>query len=144
MNSILARMWKPSSRIWWQLLATSRTREEGKCWNFLARVLPACWEWWTSSSCTRWTMLRQSWAARSPWAGSTPASLRVCATTFWIPSTQVGNKKISEIRTLDGRSSGMVSDIGEETDRKEGKGRRCCLGDRIHSIPCRTADLAPE
>ena len=30
--------------------------------------------------------------------------------------------------------------IEEDTDRIEGKGRRCCLG---HSIPCRTTDLAP-
>ena len=33
--------------------------------------------------------------------------------------------------------------IEEETDRRESKGRRCCLGDRIRSIPCRTTDLAP-
>ena len=24
--------------------------------------------------------------------------------------------------------------IEEETDKRDGKGRRCCLGDRIHSI----------
>ena len=36
-------------------------------------------------------------------------------------------------------------DVGkeEETDRREGKGRRCCFGDGIQSIPCRTLDLAP-
>ena len=33
--------------------------------------------------------------------------------------------------------------IEEETDRREGKGRRCCFGDGIQSIPCRTLDLAP-
>ena len=33
--------------------------------------------------------------------------------------------------------------IEEETERREGKGRRCCLRDEIHSIPCRTTDLAP-
>ena len=33
--------------------------------------------------------------------------------------------------------------IEEETDRREGKGRRCCLGDGIIAIPCRTTDLAP-
>ena len=32
--------------------------------------------------------------------------------------------------------------IKEETDRREGKGRRCCLGDGIHSIQCHTTDLA--
>ena len=31
----------------------------------------------------------------------------------------------------------------EETDNKEGKGRRWCLGDAIHSMPCRTTYLAP-
>ena len=31
----------------------------------------------------------------------------------------------------------------QETDRRDGKGRRCCLGDGIHSIPSRTRDLAP-
>ena len=33
--------------------------------------------------------------------------------------------------------------IEEETDRREGKGSRCRLGDRIPSIPCRTTYLAP-
>ena len=33
--------------------------------------------------------------------------------------------------------------LEELTDRKEGKGRRCCLGYTIHSIPCHTTDLAP-
>ena len=28
-------------------------------------------------------------------------------------------------------------------DRREDKGRRCCLGEGIHSIPCRNTDLAP-
>ena len=28
-------------------------------------------------------------------------------------------------------------------DRREGKGRRCCLGDRIESIPCRASYFAP-
>ena len=27
--------------------------------------------------------------------------------------------------------------------RRDGKGRRCCLGDRINSIRCRTTDLLP-
>ena len=31
----------------------------------------------------------------------------------------------------------------EKTDRKESKGRHSCLGDRLHSIPCCTRDLAP-
>ena len=31
-----------------------------------------------------------------------------------------------------------VSIIEEETDGREGKGRRSCLGDKIPSIPCRT------
>ena len=34
----------------------------------------------------------------------------------------------------------------EETYRRDGKGRRCCWGrggGGIHSIPCRTTDLAP-
>ena len=39
---------------------------------------------------------------------------------------------------------GRGGGIEEETDRREGKGRRCCLGDGIHSIPCRTTDLTPE
>ena len=33
-----------------------------------------------------------------------------------------------------------VQSIEEETDRREGKDRRCCLWD---GIPCRTAYLAP-
>ena len=33
--------------------------------------------------------------------------------------------------------------IEEETDRRECQGRHCCLWDGIHSIPCRTTDLAP-
>ena len=32
----------------------------------------------------------------------------------------------------------------EESDRREDKGRRCCLGDGIHSIPYRTTDLPSE
>ena len=36
-----------------------------------------------------------------------------------------------------------VPTIEEELVRREGKRRRCCLGDGIHSIPCRTTDLAP-
>ena len=40
-------------------------------------------------------------------------------------------------------NSRLVSYIEEETDRREGKGRRCCLGDGIHSILFRTTDLAP-
>ena len=28
--------------------------------------------------------------------------------------------------------------------QKRSKGRRCCLRDGIHSIPCRTTDFAPE
>ena len=35
-----------------------------------------------------------------------------------------------------------VYPIEKETDRREGKGRRCCLGDGIHSIPCHTTDLS--
>ena len=31
--------------------------------------------------------------------------------------------------------------IEEETDRRKGKGRSCCLGYGIHSIPCLTTDL---
>ena len=37
-----------------------------------------------------------------------------------------------------------VRTIEEESDRREDKGRRCWLGDRIYSIPCRTRDLAPR
>ena len=36
----------------------------------------------------------------------------------------------------------ICSDIEEETDRRKGKGRRCCLEGGIHSLPCRTTDLA--
>ena len=31
----------------------------------------------------------------------------------------------------------------KDTYRREGKGRRCCFGDGIDSIPCRTSHLAP-
>ena len=41
-----------------------------------------------------------------------------------------------------GGASERMDVIEEETDRREGKGRRCCLGDGIHSIPCRTTDFA--
>ena len=34
--------------------------------------------------------------------------------------------------------------IEEKTDRREGEGRCCCLGeDGIHLIPCQTTDFAP-
>ena len=35
-------------------------------------------------------------------------------------------------------------DLSMKTDlyRREGKGRRCCLGDRIDSIPCRASYFA--
>ena len=33
--------------------------------------------------------------------------------------------------------------IEEESDRRQGKGRRCWLGERIDSVPCRTRILAP-
>ena len=33
--------------------------------------------------------------------------------------------------------------VAGQTDRREGKGRRCCLGDGINSIPCPTTDLKP-
>ena len=33
-------------------------------------------------------------------------------------------------------------DMEEETDKREGKGSHCCLGDGIRSFPCRTTDLA--
>ena len=33
--------------------------------------------------------------------------------------------------------------IQEDTDRREGKGRCCCVRDRINSIPFRTTNLAP-
>ena len=39
---------------------------------------------------------------------------------------------------------GGVRHIEEETDRREGKGRCCCLGGGIHSIPCRSTDLPLE
>ena len=31
----------------------------------------------------------------------------------------------------------------EDTDRRKGNGRRCCLGDRIYSIPCRSSCFPP-
>ena len=43
-----------------------------------------------------------------------------------------------------GRFTSWGLGIEEETDRREGKGHRCCLGDEIHSIPCCTTNLAPE
>ena len=33
---------------------------------------------------------------------------------------------------------GLVT-LKKDLYRREGKGRRCCLGDRIDSIPCRTS-----
>ena len=33
--------------------------------------------------------------------------------------------------------------VEEETDRRESKDRRCCLGDWNILIPCRTTDIAP-
>ena len=30
----------------------------------------------------------------------------------------------------------------KDKDRRKGKGRRCCLGGRIYSIPCRTSYFA--
>ena len=33
--------------------------------------------------------------------------------------------------------------IEEEEARREGKSRRCCLGERNDSTPCRTTDVAP-
>ena len=35
------------------------------------------------------------------------------------------------------------SDLEEESDRRQGKGRRCWLVERIDSVPCRTRILAP-
>ena len=43
---------------------------------------------------------------------------------------------------LQGKHAVYESEKKDE-DRKEGKGRRCCLVDGIHSIPCQTKDLAP-
>ena len=37
----------------------------------------------------------------------------------------------------------IVLSLEEEEDRREGKGRRGCLGDEVHSTPWRTTDLAP-
>ena len=36
-----------------------------------------------------------------------------------------------------------TSTIEEEEDKREGKGRRCCLGYGIDSMTCRTIDLEP-
>ena len=36
----------------------------------------------------------------------------------------------------------MAVEHRKETDRREGKGRRCCLGDGIDSIPRRTSFFA--
>ena len=40
-------------------------------------------------------------------------------------------------------SSTIVQPIEKKSDRREGKGRHCWLGERIDSIPCCTRDLAP-
>ena len=39
-------------------------------------------------------------------------------------------------------TQGYTVDIKEESHRRKGKGRRCCLGDGNVSIECRTRDLA--
>ena len=33
------------------------------------------------------------------------------------------------------------TNYGKDKDRREGKGRRCCLGDTIYSIPCRATAI---
>ena len=39
-------------------------------------------------------------------------------------------------------TASMADIIEQESDRREGKGRRCCLVDGIDSSPCRTRDIA--
>ena len=61
----------------------------------------------------------------------------------------IGKHELVCCQTDNAGSCGSSIDIGEPRDykkdlyRRDGKGRHCCLGDRIYSIPCDASYFAP-
>ena len=55
----------------------------------------------------------------------------------------VGKYTMPRVQTI-WQQKVQLSRLKKDKDRSKGKGRRCCLRDRINSIPCRASYFVPE
>ena len=62
-------------------------------------------------------------------------------TDAWIQ--KVANLVTLSFKIITKRTIGQLDPKKTNLNRREGKGRRCCLADRIYSIPCSASYFAP-